>query len=812
VSTLRPPDLPPPARWPTPEESADAQRAEGERSSSTGRPLPSVSLGSRLAAGLTTASLRRPRATVAALGLAVAGLGLVAARGSSQVGYAAYFGPESPEVARLADFLDEFESGVHLLVVFGCRETARCREIGEPWALDFLARLHAALDRLPNVRRTWSALDAPILVGPLEARTLATRDGDSFTLAPDWRALLATAREQRTFRGTVLAADGRSAGVVVELRSTASEPMRESVRAALALLPAFERELGAEIHLAGDPVWTVISSDTLARDAVVLTALMFAAMAALLLALFRDPWFALLPVLAVAAVTAAVQGAAGLAGVPMTSLLSALPPLLVVIAVAASIHLLATVARSGDRDPAGALVAAAREVGPGCFWAAATTAAGFGSFLWSDLASFRHFGALSSLGVAIAFAFNFTLLPALLFLHLRRAAPRARSRTTALPDEILGALRATVGRHPRFVLTACLAGFAILASGVSRLHYASDFGFGEQSFVVRSLRSIEANFRKPMTTDVVVTLPPGLPAYGEPALRLLARVEAVLAREPTTGAVHGFVALLDDAFRADRGHAPASFDELVAAAARLVPLVAAREGVRRTWREAVDEGASERVRIAADRAWLDDAAQSPYVARVAAALAAIERDAPPGARVELVGGLVLADRFVSQLRDTQWRSFLSAFAIVAATLAFLLRGHGALIAWAIVANALPVVALVGLMGWSGIGVDPANTMVGAILIGIGVDDTIHLALRYAGARRDGRDVPAALDGAMRSAGEPVLVASVVLAIGFSILLFSQWGGLVGFGLLASLGIALLLAGDLLLLPAALLASTAERGR
>jgi len=108
------------------------------------------------------------------------------------------------------------------------------------------------------------------------------------------------------------------------------------------------------------------------------------------------------------------------------------------------------------------------------------------------------------------------------------------------------------------------------------------------------------------------------------------------------------------------------------------------------------------------------------------------------------------------------------------------------------------------MGWAGIGLDPANTMVGAILIGIGVDDTIHLSLRYADARREGLDTWDAIDRALRCAGEPVLVSSGVLALGFSVLLFSQWGGLVGFGLLASLGVGLLLAGNLLLLPAALL--------
>ena len=85
---------------------------------------------------------------------------------------------------------------------------------------------------------------------------------------------------------------------MVELRSIESGPLRDTVRGALALLPVFERELGAELHVAGDPVWTVVSSDTLARDSTVLTVLMFAVMFALLAALFRDAWFAALPVLA----------------------------------------------------------------------------------------------------------------------------------------------------------------------------------------------------------------------------------------------------------------------------------------------------------------------------------------------------------------------------------------------------------------------------------------------------------------------------------------------------------------------------------
>jgi hypothetical protein len=121
------------------------------------------------------------------------------------------------------------------------------------------------------------------------------------------------------------------------------------------------------------------------------------------------------------------------------------------------------------------------------------------------------------------------------------------------------------------------------------------------------------------------------------------------------------------------------------------------------------------------------------------------------------------------------------------------------------APAWPSLLQLGLMGWSGIGIDPASAMVGAILLALGVDDTIHPGLRWRAARAGGHDGAAAWSETLDSVGEAVVITSLCLGLGFSVLLFARWGGLVSFGLVASLGVVLLLAGDLLLLPAALLA-------
>lgn len=141
---------------------------------------------------------------------------------------------------------------------------------------------------------------------------------------------------------------------------------------------------------------------------------------------------------------------------------------------------------------------------------------------------------------------------------------------------------------------------------------------------------------------------------------------------------------------------------------------------------------------------------------------------------------------------------------MAVTLWALLWSTPGLAALGTVVNVLPVIALLGLMGWAGIAVDPANTMVAAVLLAIAVDDTIHVSLRYQRERSEGASRSSAVSTTLATVGEAIVVTSICLALGFAVLMFSRWGGLVSFGLLASLGIVIALLADLLLLPAALL--------
>ena len=104
-----------------------------------------------------------------------------------------------------------------------------------------------------------------------------------------------------------------------------------------------------------------------------------------------------------------------------------------------SIHLLTAYLRRTEAEPAAALEAAATEVGAGCLWSAVTTAGGFASFVWSGFTSFRHFGAVAAIGLALAFLMTFSLLPALLQLRERLATRSVVRRRPALVQELISA-------------------------------------------------------------------------------------------------------------------------------------------------------------------------------------------------------------------------------------------------------------------------------------------------------------------------------------------------------------------------------------
>jgi predicted RND superfamily exporter protein len=118
-----------------------------------------------------------------------------------------------------------------------------------------------------------------------------------------------------------------------------------------------------------------------------------------------------------------------------------------------------------------------------------------------------------------------------------------------------------------------------------------------------------------------------------------------------------------------------------------------------------------------------------------------------------------------------------------------------------VPNLAPILLTLGLMGWLGIPLDMTTTLIGGIIIGLAVDDTIHFMHRFNRYYEQSGDPAQAVRETLETTGTAMLFTSVVLAAGFLVFLLAYMQNIVGFGLLCAFATAVAFLADITLAPA-----------
>ena len=119
-------------------------------------------------------------------------------------------------------------------------------------------------------------------------------------------------------------------------------------------------------------------------------------------------------------------------------------------------------------------------------------------------------------------------------------------------------------------------------------------------------------------------------------------------------------------------------------------------------------------------------------------------------------------------------------------------------------NLAPIIITLGLMGWLGISLDYVKLLIGCIAIGLAVDDTVHMVVRFQHEFNVRQNYHRALTAAFCGVGRALFITSVVLVAGFLVNVFSVMQTLVDFGLLVAFTILMALLADFFLLPALVL--------
>jgi len=603
-----------------------------------------------------------------------------------------------------------------------------------------------------------------------------------------------------------------------ERKNAARARLEERVGAIRGVLEQYRDD--ARIHLGGVPMIAVDMLDFVANDIRTFGVAVGLFIVVLLALAFRRPRWVVAPAVICASVVVGLFGFIGTMGWPVTVVSSNFVSLALIITLSLLVHLIVRYRELQVADPEADQAKLLRQTLDSKFtpslFTALTTGISFAALMLADIQPVKDFGLIMVWAVALGFATTFVLFPALLAWLAKPPAPRLQGDVTQ---------RATLGvaqvvrRHS----TATVAVFVVLAvlgvAGALQLTVENRFidYFHEDTEIYQGMRLIDRELGGTTPLDVVIDAPESFledyqadqafaeelgmadsepnPAagywYNARKLEDAGEIHDYLAGIDATGKVLSMATLWRMALSINDGETLEPF-QLGVLYNRLPPDL--REQLIEPYMRPDGNQIRFDIRVIDSLPGLN---RDALLERIRTELP--ERFDLNPEQVTLSGMLVLYNNVLQSLFESQFVTLAIVF------VAILLMFGGLYRSWRMaligpIPTAVAACLELGVMGWIGLPLDIMTMTIAAIVIGIGVDDTIHYVDRVRDEVAAGADYNEASRIAHAEVGRALVYTTIIITLGFSILTLSNFMPTIYFGLLTGLAMIFALVSNLALLP------------
>ena len=521
---------------------------------------------------------------------------------------------------------------------------------------------------------------------------------------------------------------------------------------------------------------------------------------------FRSVWLPLIPVVIA---TTLILGALTGSGLSMSLLTGqgVLTTLILVMGLSNGVHFLnryeEDLLSRPDEDRGLVLRETNRHIGLACSITSLTTGIGFLSLSLADVTTVRDFGIFGALGIFFSLIGAIMLMPALLVL-IERRKPQVPRETNALQwvDRLLAGSADFVVRRSGMIIVGSVAlllsAAALIPSARIDNRAASDLKSNDPAIL--ALDFFEDSLGGAYPLDIVAR-GSSPDAMKDPAL--LAELDFIArgleelpwiskVTSPTTFIKKMNRAMSDGAeeeYRLpDSSQAVAQYlllFEMAGSDGEFDRLVNYDYSALRMTALLADISAVEFEEILAEIDRLKAGRLPPGVDVYASGESPVWRSASQVLITTLVRSLYLAMPLI--------------FIIIGLTFGSLRIGL-----LSVLPNVLPITIGLGLLDPLDVTLRFSTIVAFPVAFGLAVDDTIHFLARYRGELAAGKSPEDAVRTTIATTGRAMLLTSLLLIAGFSVLFFSNFLGLVHVALLICIILAAALIGDVLLLPALLL--------
>jgi predicted RND superfamily exporter protein len=676
-----------------------------------------------------------------------------------------------------------------------------------PEALDFIRQITGDIQRVDLVERVQSLATANIVVslpadgddgGGIEVQPLLEEQGDPAAAAARARRL---ALDDPLLRGDLVSEDGTVTIVAVSFDEDRIDDERASVIDNIHALVDPRLPDGMRAHYNGSLEISETYNRVTLQNTRNLTPPILLLTVGAIFFMFRSWRITLVLMVAVLVSAVWTMGLFVQMGFTYNVLASMLLPLVVILAVADDVHIVQhfnhELRATGSKEHA--FKSSVRHLFVPLLGASGTTALGLVSLTTSDVVAVKAFGAGAAVGVMVDFVMSLVLVPTLLMF--------LKPETGIAPQEryLIGPMQRVAHfsmRHARSIAVGAVIVMIAAAAGMFRLRVDTNHinFFADDHPIHQSATVIDEKLSGIYSFNILLEGDPESMKTPE-ALR---RMEALRLRLEQLPYVKKVVSLADYVKRVNRelnGGAPSQAvvpDSAEAIAQELFVFGLSDDGRRELERIAASD--FSRAQVSVKLASMSSDLVFEQVNRAETEAAAVF--AGSGITPTVTGSGRIFATLDHYMVVSQLSSFATAFVTVFAVVFVVFRSarFGML---GIIANALPVCAVLGVMGWLGISLNVATVMVASVALGVVDDDTIHFIGRFRRETAAGASTEEAIEAATMHEGRASLTTAIINSLGYGILIFSPYRPTAWFGGLLALTMAVAFLAEVLVVPAAI---------
>jgi predicted RND superfamily exporter protein len=556
-----------------------------------------------------------------------------------------------------------------------------------------------------------------------------------------------------------------------------------------------------EIHYVGRIFAQDVYLKTLQKEFVYFLGISFVLVILFLWLSFRSLYGVIVPISIVLISIFWTLGLMAMIGKPIDIMSAMLPTMIFIAGMSDVVHFFSKyfeeLAKGTDRNLIYPLII--KEVGFPTFLTLITTVVSFLSLLFSSIGPIRDFGIYTSIGIIIAFILTYTLLPALLYFFTPKKLVSVHGHDNNTYN-FMRRILFWIFRHQKTIIGITAVVMVLSVFGLSKIKVNNllldDLSNGIK--IKQDFNFFDKEYSGVRPLELEIKIKNGKTIWDHDVIVQLDKMDEFIKKEYKAGFLYSPAQLVRSVYKAMNVEGTfefppkADYDEIV------------KELKNNKRNKDIKRIVSPDLKTARVSAKIQDKGSMLVKEHNEKLKEYVSKNISNDIEVSITGAAHLVDLNNDYMVNNMMQGFLFSI-IVIAILTYFLHKSWRMVLVFILPNVIPLLIMAGVMGFAGIELKSATSLVFSIAFGVATDDTIHFISRLKIELGYGKSLVYAFKRTYFETGKPILLTTFILMGGFISLMVSDFQSTFYFGFLICITIIIAVMADIFLLPVLLFA-------